>query len=75
MVTTREIVDAYDNGGVTYFNTVGGNPVSCATGLAVLGVLKDERLQENALRMDNYLMAGLQRLQASYPVIADVRRL
>jgi len=33
VVTTREIAEAYDDGGVTYFNTFGGNPVSCATGL------------------------------------------
>ena len=75
LITTREIADAYDRGGVTYFNTFGGNPVSCATGLAVLDVLQDERLQENALQMGIYLMAGLKQLQGRYPVIADVRGL
>ena len=47
VVTTREIADAFDNG-MEYFSTFGGNTVSCAVGLAVLDVLRDERLQEHA---------------------------
>ena len=35
VVTTREIADAFDTG-MKYFNTFGGNPVSCAIGTAVL---------------------------------------
>ena len=47
VVTTPEIADAFANG-MEYFNTFGGNPVSCEIGLAVLDVIEEERLQENA---------------------------
>ncbi len=43
-----EIAAAFANG-MEYFNTFGGNPVSCEIGLAVLDVIRDERLQERAL--------------------------
>ena len=41
VVTTRDIADAFANG-MEYFNTFGGNPVSCAVGTAVLDVIEDE---------------------------------
>ena len=47
VVTTPAIADAFANG-MEYFNTFGGNPVSCEIGLAVLDVIAEERLQENA---------------------------
>ena len=50
VVTTPEIAAAFANG-MEYFNTFGGNPVSCEIGLAVLDVIRDERLQERALRV------------------------
>ena len=56
-----------------YFNTFGGNPVSCAVGLAVLDVLRDERLLDNAERVGAYVLSGLKRLQTRYPLIGDVR--
>ena len=37
--------------GMEYFNTFGGNPVSCAVGLAVLDVIADERLQGHAAQL------------------------
>ena len=56
-----------------YFNTFGGNPVSCAAGLAVLDVLEQENLQANALEVGDYLAEGLRALSADYPAIGDVR--
>jgi 4-aminobutyrate aminotransferase-like enzyme len=56
-----------------FFSTFGGNPVACAVGLAVLDVLEDERLQENALRVGKWWIAALQDLQRKYAVIGDVR--
>ena len=56
-----------------YFNTFGGNPVSCAAALAVLQVIARERLQENALRIGALLADGLRALAVRYPMCGDVR--
>ncbi|MCZ2338944.1 MAG: aminotransferase class III-fold pyridoxal phosphate-dependent enzyme [Chitinophagales bacterium] len=72
VVVTDEIADAFNNG-MEYFNTFGGNPVSMATGSAVLKVLKNENLQAHALRTGNLLLSGLRQLQNKYPIIGDVR--
>ncbi len=74
VVTTPEIAAVFDNG-MEYFNTFGGNPVSCAIGLAVLDVIEQEGLQANALKVGNRLLAGLRGLQAKYPIVGDVRGL
>jgi len=72
VVTTREVSDAFNNG-LEYFNTFGGNPVCCAAGLAVLDVIRDERLQEHAAQVGAHLQARLRALQESRPLIGDVR--
>ena len=73
VVTTREIADAFDNG-MEYFNTFGGNPVSCAAGLAVLDVIDKEGLQEHAATIGDSLLGQLKELQAKYPArLGDVR--
>jgi 4-aminobutyrate aminotransferase-like enzyme/Ser/Thr protein kinase RdoA (MazF antagonist) len=72
VVTTRKIAEGFDNG-MEFFSTFGGNPVSCAVGLAVLDVVRDEGLQENALHMGHILLAEFARLQQRHPVIGDVR--
>jgi 4-aminobutyrate aminotransferase-like enzyme len=72
VVTTRPIADAFANG-MEYFNTFGGNPVSCAIGQSVLDVIHDEGLQQNADRVGQYLRAQLQSLQHRSPLIGDVR--
>jgi 4-aminobutyrate aminotransferase-like enzyme/Ser/Thr protein kinase RdoA (MazF antagonist) len=74
VVTTPEIAASFDNG-MEYFNTFGGNPVSCAIGMAVLDVLEEEGLQSNALRTGERLLAGLRGLQETHPVVGDVRGL
>ncbi|HEY1434981.1 MAG TPA: aminotransferase class III-fold pyridoxal phosphate-dependent enzyme, partial [Thermoanaerobaculia bacterium] len=74
VVTTPEIAAAFANG-MEYFNTFGGNPVSCEIGLAVLDVLRDERLQQRALAVGGRLKEGLERLAARHPVVGDVRGL
>ncbi len=74
VVTTPEIASAFDNG-MEYFNTFGGNPVSCAIGLAVLDVIEEEELQANALEVGGYLLEGLRALAPEHPVIGDVRGL
>jgi 4-aminobutyrate aminotransferase-like enzyme len=56
-----------------YFNTFGGNPVSCAAGLAVLEVLEREQLQQNAKTVGSYMMQGLNELAGRYRQIGQVR--
>jgi 4-aminobutyrate aminotransferase-like enzyme/Ser/Thr protein kinase RdoA (MazF antagonist) len=72
VVTTREIADSFNNG-MEYFNTFGGNPVSCAAGLAVLNVIERDGLRENARDVGEYLLQGFRQLQERYDVIGDVR--
>ena len=72
VVCTRPVAAAFANG-MEYFNTFGGNPVSCAIGTEVLRVVKEEGLQENALTVGQHLKSELQRLQGEFPVIGDVR--
>ncbi len=72
VVCTQKVADAFANG-MEYFNTFGGNPVSCAIGRAVLRVVKDENLQENALKIGNYLQSELKKLQNDCPIIGDIR--
>jgi 4-aminobutyrate aminotransferase-like enzyme len=72
VVTRREIADAFAQHG-RYFNTFGGNPVSCAAGLAVLDVIEEEGLQQNALQVGRHLVDGLWRLAEVHECIGDVR--
>ncbi len=72
VVTTRKVADAFANG-MEYFNTFGGNPVSCAIGQAVLKVIEEEKLQDNALNIGAYLKEQLTQLMSKYPLIGDVR--
>jgi len=72
VVTTRAIADAFHNG-MEWFNTFGGNPISTAIGLEVLNIVKDEKLQKNAMEVGAYLKNGLKELAKKYPIVADVR--
>lgn len=56
-----------------YFNTFGGNPVSCAAAMAVLDVIEDEKLIENAATVGAYAKSGLTRLADKHGVIGNIR--
>lgn len=72
VVTTRAIAESFCNG-MEYFNTFGGNPVSCAIGLAVLDVIADENLQAHAMSVGDHLLLRLRELMLTHEVIGDVR--
>lgn len=72
VVTRRDIAEAFDNG-MEYFNTFGGNPVSCAVGLAVIDALEQDGLQANALRVGRQLLDGMKTFVGNYDMVADVR--
>ena len=56
-----------------YFNSFGGNPVSCAVGRAVLEVIQGENLQKRALDVGNHLSNLLAKLKEKHYLIGDVR--
>ena len=72
VVTTREIAASFDNG-MEFFSTFGGNTVSCAIGLAVLDVLRDERLQSHAHHVGQRMLAGLRPFVDRHSIVGDVR--
>lgn len=72
VITTPEIAVSFDNG-MEFFSTFGGNPVACAAGLAVLDVLRDEQLQQNALDVGTGWRSMLQELQSRCALLGDVR--
>jgi len=49
------------------------NPVSAAVGTAVLDVIEDERLLENAVTVGGYTLAKLEKLADRHVLIGDVR--
>ena len=60
-------------GGGSHGSTFGGNPVSCAAGLAVLNTIQSEGLLANVRARGAQLEAGLRDLMATFPAIGDVR--
>ncbi|WP_034041711.1 aminotransferase class III-fold pyridoxal phosphate-dependent enzyme [Wocania ichthyoenteri] len=69
---TQEVAEKFANG-MEYFNTFGGNPVSCAIGAEVIRTVKREKLQENALKVGEFLKSKLTALSKEFPIIGDVR--
>jgi len=53
--------------------TTGGNPIACATALAFLDILLEERLMERATELGDYTIKRLKEMQEKYEVIGDVR--
>lgn len=72
VVCTEDVAQKFANG-MEYFNTFGGNPVSCAIANSVLEVVITEKLKENALTTGNFLKKRLKELALRYPIIGDVR--
>lgn len=71
VVTTREIAEAFAAEG-TFFSSVGGSPVACAAGLAVLETIDREGLQANARDVGGYLRTGLEQVAARHAIVGAV---
>ena len=71
VVTRKEIAESLKQR--IHLNTYGGNPVSMVQGMAVLDVIEEEGLQENARVVGNYLKKGFEKLKARYSIVGDVR--
>ncbi len=72
VVTTSEIADAFDNG-MEFFSSFGGNPVSMEAAKAVLEVIEEEGLQENALEVGRYFEHKAREYADEAPYIGDIR--
>jgi 4-aminobutyrate aminotransferase-like enzyme len=72
VVTRREILDSFMEQ-KELFSTFGGNPVSCAAGLAVLDVIENEGLVANSASVGRYLKDSLVQLAQTQRLIGDVR--
>ncbi len=57
----------------SHASTFGGNPVSCAAAQAVIGVIKEEKLLENAEKQGSYIMKRLKESMDDHPMMGDVR--
>jgi 4-aminobutyrate aminotransferase-like enzyme/Ser/Thr protein kinase RdoA (MazF antagonist) len=72
VVTRPGILEGF-TAGSQFFSTFGGNNVSCVAGIAVLDVIRDEQLIENAGSTGDFLKARLKNLMAQHDIIGDVR--
>jgi 4-aminobutyrate aminotransferase-like enzyme len=72
VVSTPQIAAAFGER-IDYFNTFGGNPVSAAAALAVLDVIDEEGLLENAYEVGRHLERGLAELASQHAIVGDVR--
>ncbi|MCO6179339.1 aspartate aminotransferase family protein [Ciceribacter sp. RN22] len=73
LVTSGEIMARFRKS-FRYFNTFGGNPVSCAAAMAVLEELQEKKLQAHAEKMGLLAHRRLTELAGRYPIIGDVRQ-
>ncbi|CAG7732278.1 unnamed protein product [Allacma fusca] len=73
VITTPAIAQSFANTGMEYFNTYGGNPVSCAIACAVLDTIEQDCLRDKSARVGNHLMNCLRQLMDKHPIIGDIR--
>src|ERR1700674_5694733 len=71
VVGRAEVMDAPGPGGLG--GTYGGNPVACAAGLAVLDVMRDERLPERAARIGSVVEERMRSWASEHQLVGDVR--
>jgi len=67
----QHVANAFEPG--DHGSTFGGNPLACAAGLAVMDVLLNDKLVENADAVGNYFKEKLTQLMDKYGFITEVR--
>ena len=70
-IAREEIADSFKPG--DHLSTFGGNPVSCAAGLANIEFLEEQKLADQARKKGDFLRSGLEPLKARYPMIGEIR--
>jgi 4-aminobutyrate aminotransferase len=73
VVASSKLMDQWEP--AAHGSTFGGNPVSCAAGIATLDVFEREGILENAVARGAELMRRLRELQQRMPLIGEVRGL
>ncbi|XP_067938457.1 alanine--glyoxylate aminotransferase 2, mitochondrial-like [Watersipora subatra] len=71
VITTKEIASVMRRS--RHFNTFGGNPLACTVGSAVLDVIEEEKLQENAQEVGSFILLELAKLRDEFEIVGDVR--
>jgi 4-aminobutyrate aminotransferase-like enzyme/Ser/Thr protein kinase RdoA (MazF antagonist) len=71
VITRREIAEALEAEGY-FFSSAGGSPVSCRIGMAVLDVMEEEKLWENAQVVGGYFKERLEALIDRHPLVGAV---
>jgi 4-aminobutyrate aminotransferase / (S)-3-amino-2-methylpropionate transaminase / 5-aminovalerate transaminase len=71
VVGRAEVMDAPDPGGLG--GTYAGNPIACAAGLAVMDIMRDEKLAERAARIGSVVEERMQSWARDHELIGDVR--
>ncbi|MFJ5255100.1 aminotransferase [Pseudomonas sp. NPDC088414] len=71
VITRREIAEALEAEGY-FFSSAGGSPVSCQIGMAVLDVMEEEKLWENAQVVGGHFKARLEALIDKHPLVGAV---
>jgi 4-aminobutyrate aminotransferase-like enzyme/Ser/Thr protein kinase RdoA (MazF antagonist) len=72
VIASQELIETFQRR-FGFFSTFGGNAVAAAAGSAVLRVLREERLVENALLTGDYLRTGLSAVAAKHPLLGETR--
>ena len=72
VVCTKDVAKSFANG-MEFFNTFGGNPVSCSIATEVLRVVNREKLQKNSKIVGTYFKEELKKLSKKFNIIGDVR--
>src|ERR1700730_18519339 len=70
VVGRADVMDAPEPGGLG--GTYGGNPVACAAGLAVMDVMRDEKLPERAARIGSIIEERMQSWATEHAIVGDV---
>jgi 4-aminobutyrate aminotransferase-like enzyme len=70
-IAREEIADAFEPG--DHMSTFGGNPVSCAAGVATIDMLIDEHLPERAARLGGMVKSRLDAFAVESDMVGEVR--
>jgi len=75
LLTHKDLIDSLDQAynGNSYFNTFGGNPVSAAAALAVLDILEEDSLIDNAREVGHYLKKQLEITAKKNDSVIEIR--